>query len=87
MTEPTGRRRAWDRPVDTIGQRPWIRFGAPGFLGSTLIAVGALGIGWLPVDTRLLELPLVEVLRGSTAATLTVLRGSGIRSGSGRMRS
>ena len=42
----------------------------PGLVGTALVAVGALGIGWLPLTTNLLANPLVTVLRGSLAGSL-----------------
>jgi hypothetical protein len=48
----------------------WLRFGLPGMAGSALIAVGALGIGWLPLDTELLASPVVEAMRGSLTGSL-----------------
>lgn len=53
---------------------PWLAFllrhALPGLVGSALLTVGALGVGWLPVNTRLVEEPWVDVLRGSTAGLL-----------------
>jgi alpha-1,6-mannosyltransferase len=51
-----------------------LRYALPGFVGSALLTVGALGVGWLPLNTTLLDNPAVEVFRGSTAGTL-VSRG------------
>ncbi len=68
---PPPRRRASDRDSLPIAQRPWFRHGLPGLAGSTLVAIGALGIGWLPLDTELLANPVVEALRSSLAGTLT----------------
>ncbi|MFA7323341.1 MAG: polyprenol phosphomannose-dependent alpha 1,6 mannosyltransferase MptB [Candidatus Nanopelagicales bacterium] len=47
-----------------------LRHGLPGFIGTTCIAVGALGVGWLPGTTELLTNPIVDSLRGSTSGTL-----------------
>ena len=71
MADPTPRRRATDRESGSVAQRPWFRHGLPGLAGSTLVAIGALGIGWLPLDTELLGSPVVEALRGSLPGTLT----------------
>ena len=71
MSEPVPRRRATDREPGSLAQRPWVRHGLPGLGGSSLIAIGALGIGWLPLDTALLGNPVVEALRGSLAGMLT----------------
>ncbi|MBU6245201.1 MAG: polyprenol phosphomannose-dependent alpha 1,6 mannosyltransferase MptB [Actinomycetales bacterium] len=65
----TDRPSAGDRLRDLQG-RAWLRFGLPGMAGSALIAVGALGIGWLPLDTELLGAPVVEALRGSLTGSL-----------------
>jgi len=48
-----------------------LRHGLPGFLATTLIAIGALGIGWLPVDKNVLNLPLIGTLHGSLTGSLT----------------
>lgn len=47
-----------------------LRHGLPGFVGTGLVAVGALGIGWLPLETNLLANPLVESLHSSLAGSL-----------------
>ena len=41
-----------------------------GFVGSAFVALGALGAGWLPIETNLLSVPLVEMLRSSTGGSL-----------------
>ncbi len=46
------------------------RHGLPGLVGSTLVAVGALGIGWLPLTSNMLAHPLVESLRSTQAGQL-----------------
>jgi len=51
-----------------------LRHGLPGLAGTALVAIGALGIGWLPLETNLLANPLVEALRGSSTGSL-VARG------------
>jgi hypothetical protein len=51
-----------------------LRHGLPGLAGTALVAIGALGIGWLPLETNLLANPLVEALRGSLTGSL-VARG------------
>ena len=49
---------------------PWpeflARYGLPGALGTTLIAVGAFGVGWLPLETVVHDWPLVAVLRDTS---------------------
>jgi alpha-1,6-mannosyltransferase len=47
-----------------------LRHGLPGFIGTSCIAVGALGVGWLPGTTDLLTNPIVDSLRGSTSGSL-----------------
>ena len=51
-----------------------LRHGLPGGVGTALLAVGALGVGWLPLETNLLANPLVDLLRGSAGGSL-VARG------------
>ena len=48
-----------------------VRHGLPGLAGSGLVAVGALGIGWLPLTTNMLAHPLVESLRSTLIGSLT----------------
>lgn len=47
-----------------------VRHGLPGLVGSALVAVGALGIGWLPLTSNMLAHPLVESLRSTLAGSL-----------------
>ena len=47
-----------------------LRHGLPGFIGTSCIAVGALGVGWLPGTTDLLANPIVDALRGTTSGSL-----------------
>ena len=56
------------------GRDAILRHGLPGFAGSGLLAIGALGVGWLPLETNLLANPLVDLLRGSAGGSL-VARG------------
>ena len=42
------------------------RFVVPGFVATVLIGIGALGVGWMPLDTSLASTPLVGVFRGSS---------------------
>ncbi len=48
-----------------------VRHGLPGLVGTTLVALGALGIGWLPLTSEMLEHPLVNALRSTLAGSLT----------------
>jgi hypothetical protein len=56
-----------------------LRHGLPGLVGAALVAVGALGVGWLPVTSNVLANPLVNSLRstlgGSLAARAMVIIG------------
>lgn len=47
-----------------------VQHGVPGLVGSALVAVGALGIGWLPLTSQVLDNGLVEALRGTLAGSL-----------------
>jgi hypothetical protein len=56
-----------------------VRHGVPGLVGTALVAVGSLGIGWLPLTSQMLDHPLVSTLRstlgGSLAARALVIIG------------
>ncbi len=58
-----------DGPVRPAAD-PWgeflARYGLPGALGTILIAVGAFGVGWLPLETVVHDWPLVAVLRDTS---------------------
>jgi hypothetical protein len=47
-----------------------LRHGIPGLVGTALVAVGALGIGWLPLTSNMLANGLVEVLRSTLVGSL-----------------
>ncbi|MBI1349771.1 MAG: hypothetical protein GC156_01465 [Actinomycetales bacterium] len=47
-----------------------LRHGLPGFVGAALVAVGALGIGWLPLTSNMLDHPLVQALRSTQVGSL-----------------
>jgi alpha-1,6-mannosyltransferase len=47
-----------------------LRHGVPGAVGTALVAVGALGIGWLPLTSQMLEAGLVTALRSTLAGSL-----------------
>lgn len=53
-----------------VAAEPWpeflARYGLPGVLGTVLIAVGAFGVGWLPLETVVHGWPMVEVLRDTS---------------------
>ena len=42
-------------------------YALPGLLGSSLVALGALGVGWLPANSPLIEVGVVSTLRSTTA--------------------
>lgn len=48
-----------------------VRHGVPGMVGTALVAVGALGIGWLPLTSNMLANPLVSALRSTLVGSLT----------------
>jgi alpha-1,6-mannosyltransferase len=48
-----------------------LRHGLPGFVGTALVSLGALGVGWLPLTTNMLANPLVNALRSTLAGSLT----------------
>ena len=56
-----------------------VRHGIPGLVGSALTASGALGVGWLPPSSSMLDSPIVSALRdsltGSLAARALVIIG------------
>ncbi len=45
-------------------------YALPGFLGSLLIALGSLGVGWLPANSSMLDMAVVSTLRSTTAGEL-----------------
>ena len=55
-----------------------VRHGLPGLVGSALVAIGALGIGWLPLTSNMLANPLVEALRSTLAGSLAARKHQGI---------
>jgi hypothetical protein len=46
-----------------------LRYVVPGVVASVLIALGSLGVGWLPLNSGLTTWPLVEALRSTTSGT------------------
>lgn len=57
-------------PVTLPTSHLLLRHGLPGLLGTTCIAIGALGVGWLPGTTELLTSPIVDAMRGSTSGSM-----------------
>ena len=47
-----------------------LRHGLPGLVGTGLVAIGALGVGWLPLTSNMLANPLVNALRSSLVGSL-----------------
>ena len=47
-----------------------LRHGMPGFIGSAILTLGALGVGWLPLSSGMLNWSYIELLRGTTAGTI-----------------
>ena len=45
-------------------------YAVPGLVGSALMALGALGVGWLPATSAVLDAPFVEQLRSTTAGAV-----------------
>jgi hypothetical protein len=56
--------------VTTWDVRLLARYALPGFVGSLILAVGALGVGWLPLTGGLFDVVGAEALRGTTAGLL-----------------
>lgn len=55
------------------------RYLVPGVIGTILVALGALGVGWLPLQTSLGEFPVVDAMRstgiGAVVAKSAVVLG------------
>ena len=47
-----------------------LSFALPGLLATTLIGLGAIGVGWLPLDTVLYASNAIDTLRSTDAGTL-----------------
>ena len=56
--------------MSTWDTRLLARYALPGFVGSLILAVGALGVGWLPLTGGLIDFVGVDALRGTTAGLL-----------------
>ena len=56
-----------------------LRYALPGLVAGTVMAIGALGVGWLPID-GLADVPLVHALRTDTVGAF-VSRASVILGG------
>ena len=44
-----------------------LRYGLPGFLGTALVALGAIGVGWLPLNSSIEATALGELLRDNSS--------------------
>jgi hypothetical protein len=57
-------------PADVAPIEPWghflTRYGLPGALGTILIAVGSIGVGWLPLSSVVHNWPLSDLLRDTS---------------------
>ena len=62
---PSARRGGADVEADTFTAFAF-RSIVPGCVATILIAVGAFGVGWLPINTALLEIPVVDAMRSTT---------------------
>lgn len=51
-----------------------VRHGLHGFVGTMCVAVGSLGVGWLPLESDLADVGIVDALRGGLTGSL-VARG------------
>jgi hypothetical protein len=54
-------------PEGRLGRAMVAHYAVPGILGSALMALGALGVGWLPISSPLLEWGVISALRSTTA--------------------
>lgn len=68
---------ASDAPAATL----WLRVGLPGLLASVVIAVGALGVGWIAPASELATSPVLDAVRdsliGSVIFKLVLIVGVG----------
>ncbi len=55
------------RRTDTVA---YLSFALPGLVGTLLITLGGLGVGWLPLDTAVLDFDVVDTLRNTTPGTV-----------------
>ena len=46
-----------------------LSFALPGLLATSLIGLGAIGVGWLPLDASLYDSDIVDTIRNTTAGT------------------
>jgi alpha-1,6-mannosyltransferase len=62
--------RAYSGHVTSWDVRLLARYALPGFVGSLILAVGALGVGWLPLEGGFVDAGALEPLRGTTFGQL-----------------
>lgn len=56
-----------ETPQARLDRAMAVHYALPGVVGSLLVALGALGVGWLPATSHLLDGPVVGTLRSTTA--------------------
>ena len=65
--------------VDRVDRVTLARYALPGLLGTALMALGSLGVGWLPASSALLDWAIVGTLRttsgGEVFSRVAVLTG------------
>ena len=61
-----------DTSADPIDRWPQflVRYGLPGFLGTVLVALGAIGVGWLPLDSSIEDSSLGNLLRDTSSGLI-----------------
>ena len=69
-----------DPVIDAPRQHSFfVHYVVVGLVGSLLVAIGSLGVGWLPVDVALYDTPVVDALRspglGVALARFSVIAG------------
>ncbi len=62
---PSARKGGFDVDPDTLTAFMF-RSVVPGCIATVLIAVGAFGVGWLPINTSLVDVPVVDAMRSTT---------------------
>jgi hypothetical protein len=57
-------------PETRLDRAMVLHYAVPGVLGSAFLALGALGVGWLPATSALLDVELVSTMRSTTAGAV-----------------
>ncbi|MGB8020724.1 MAG: polyprenol phosphomannose-dependent alpha 1,6 mannosyltransferase MptB [Candidatus Nanopelagicales bacterium] len=57
-------------PASRFARATAAGYALPGLLGSALMALGALGVGWLPASSTLIDAALVDALRSTAAGAV-----------------